>query len=333
MIVADRVFAGIRATGRQHIGNYLGAIQNFAALQDRYDDCIYSVVDLHSLTTLTDTHLLRQNVLDTALDLLAAGIDPQQSILYVQSHVPEVSELHLLLSMVVPNGWLLRVPTFKEKARQQPDNVNYGLVGYPVLQTADIVLYKANRVPVGRDQLPHLELAREIVRRFNHHFGETFPEPMPELTTAPSVIGLDGQNKMSKSLDNHVEIAASEEETAARIKTMFTDPQRLRKSDPGRPEVCNVYTWYNFFAPQERERVYRDCTAATIGCVPDKQDLAAHVNAYFRPLRERRAELAARPEDVEAILEDGARRARAIARAVLAEVQEKMGLPPSRLRD
>ena len=333
MIVADRVFAGIRATGRQHIGNYLGAIQNFAALQDRYDDCIYSVVDLHSLTTLTDTHLLRQNVLDTALDLLAAGIDPQRSILYVQSHVPEVSELHLLLSMVVPNGWLLRVPTFKEKARQQPDNVNYGLVGYPVLQTADIVLYKANRVPVGRDQLPHLELAREIVRRFNHHFGETFPEPMPELTNAPAVIGLDGQNKMSKSLDNHVEIAASEEETAARIKSMFTDPQRLRKSDPGRPEVCNVYAWYDFFAPQERERVYRECTAATIGCVQDKQNLAAHVNAYFRPLRERRAELASRPEDVEAILEDGARRARAIARAVLAEVQEKMGLPPSRLRD
>ena len=170
----DRVFAGIRATGRQHIGNYLGAIQNFVALQDRYE-CIYSIVDLHSLTTLTETEQLRDHVRETALDLLAAGIRPEETILYAQSHVPEISELHLLLSMVTPIGRLMNVPTFKEKAKSQPENVNYGLVGYPVLQTADIVLYRANKVPVGEDQLPHLELAREIVRRFNNIFGDTFP--------------------------------------------------------------------------------------------------------------------------------------------------------------
>jgi tryptophanyl-tRNA synthetase len=250
-MVEDRVFAGIRATGRQHIGNYLGAIQNFVALQDKYP-CIYSIVDFHSLTTLTETDQLANNVYETALDLLAAGIDPDRTILYTQSHVPEVAELHLILSMVVPNGWLLRVPTFKEKARSQPDNVNYGLVGYPVLQTADIVLYKANKVPVGRDQLPHLELAREIVRRFNHQFGETFPEPDAELTNAPAVVGLDGSNKMSKSLNNHIEIAASEEETTKRVRSAMTDPQRRKRDDPGRPDICNVFALHEFFDPEKR---------------------------------------------------------------------------------
>ena len=229
----DRVFAGIRATGRQHIGNYLGAIQNFAALQARYE-CIYSIVDLHSLTTLEETRALRGNVRETALDLLASGIDPEDSILYVQSHVPEISELHLLLSMVTPLGMLLRVPTFKEKARAQPDNVNYGLVGYPVLQTADIILYKANKVPVGEDQLPHLELAREIVRRFNRNFGDTFPEPEAELTSAPMVLGFDNR-KMSKSYGNAVDIASTPEETTKAVRSAITDPQRVRRTDPRPP--------------------------------------------------------------------------------------------------
>ena len=231
----DRVFAGIRATGRQHIGNYLGAIQNFVALQDRYE-CIYSIVDLHSLTTLTDTDKLRDNVRETAMDLLASGIRPEETILYVQSHVPEVSELHLLLSMVTPHGMLLRVPTFKDKVREQPDNINYGLVGYPVLQTADIVLYRANKVPVGEDQLPHLELAREIVRRFNRHFGDVFPEPTAELTDAPMVLGFDNR-KMSKSYGNAVDMAATAEETTKVVRGAITDPQRRRLTDPGRPEV------------------------------------------------------------------------------------------------
>ena len=322
----ERVFAGIRATGRQHIGNYLGAIQNFVALQDRYE-CVYSIVDLHSLTTLSETQNLRQNVQETALDLLGAGLDPSRCILYVQSQVPEVSQLHLLLSMVVPNGWLLRVPTFKEKALQQPDNINYGLVGYPVLMTADIVLYKATRIPVGRDQLPHLELAREIVRRFNHQFGETFPEPQPELTDAPLILGLDGADKMSKSLNNQVEIAAGEEETIARIRMAVTDPQRRRRSDPGRPEVCNVYTLHQYFDPENRPEVYRRCTTAAFGCVDCKLLLAESINHKLGPLRARRAEIAARPEEVRELLAEGARRARKIARETLREVSERMGLP------
>ena len=262
----DRVFAGIRATGRQHIGNYLGAIQNFVALQDRYE-CIYSIVDLHSLTTLTDTDQLRENVRETAIDLLAAGIRPEETILYAQSHVPEISELHLLLSMVTPIGRLMNVPTFKEKAKSQPENVNYGLVGYPVLQTADIVLYRANKVPVGEDQLPHLELAREIVRRFNNIFGDTFPEPEAELTSAPMVLGFDNR-KMSKSYGNAVDMAATPEETFQAIRTAITDPQRVRRDDPGRPEVCNVYSlaWIlrsgetaadRLRLPQRRDRLRR----------------------------------------------------------------------------
>ena len=326
-----RVFAGIRATNEQHIGNYLGAIQNFVDLQERFD-CIYSIVDLHSLTTLSETEKLAAYVEETALILLAAGIDPERTILYVQSHVPEVSELHLLLSMVVPNGWLLRVPTFKEKARAQPDNINYGLVGYPVLQTADIVLYKATHVPVGRDQLPHLELAREIVRRFNHHFGETFPEPQAELTEAPMILGLDGKQKMSKSLNNHIAVAASEEETGERVRLMVTDPQRARRTDPGRPEVCNVYSLHDFFDPERRPWISEQCTTAGIGCVDCKGLLADAVNDSFRPLRERRAELAQHPERVREILADGAERARAIAREVLAEVQDRMGLPAAASR-
>ena len=323
----DRVFAGIRATGRQHIGNYLGAIQNFAALQDRFD-CIYSIVDLHSLTTLSDTDKLRQNVRETALDLLASGIRPEETILYVQSHVPEISELHLILSMVVPNGWLLRVPTFKEKARSQPDNVNYGLVGYPVLQTADIVLYRANKVPVGEDQLPHLELAREIVRRFNHHFGDTFPEPEAELTSIPMVLGFDNR-KMSKSYGNAVDIAASPDETAKAVRTAVTDPQRARLSDPGRPEICNVFTLHGQFDTPDRDQIAQDCRTAQIGCVDCKKNLAASINTYFDPIRARRDELAAHPARVDEILEDGARRARVIAREVLADVKEHIGLPPS----
>ena len=323
-----RVLAGIRATSDQHIGNYLGAIQNFVDLQARFE-CIYSIVDLHSLTTLAETDELAGNVHETALILLAAGIDPARSILYVQSHVPEISELHLLLSMVVPNGWLLRVPTFKEKAREQPDNVNYGLVGYPVLQTADIVMYKATHVPVGQDQLAHLELAREIVRRFNRHFGETFPEPRPELTEAPLVMGLDGARKMSKSLGNYISIAADDAATAKRVRRAVTDPQRVRRTDPGRPEICNVYALHEFFDPEQQPRIYEQCTTAGIGCVDCKDMLAGAINERFRELRARRAELAATPEAVQEILADGAARARAIAREVLREVQERMGLPPA----
>jgi tryptophanyl-tRNA synthetase len=326
MTKKGRVFAGIRCTGRQHIGNYLGAIQNFVALQDEYD-CIYSAVDVHTITTPWQPDELRENVWETVLDLLAAGIEPERTILYVQSHVPEVLELAMLLGMITPLGWLTRVTTFKDKVRLHPENVNYGLVGYPVLMTADIILYKADTVPVGEDQQPHLELAREIARRFNRLFGETFPEPYAKLTEAPVVLGLDGVNKMSKSLDNQIDLAATPEETVRRVMTAVTDPQRTHRHIPGRPWVCNVYSLHHHFNPDQVEVVYEECITAKRGCVECKQQLADGIDRVLAPFRERRQELADRPSYVEEVLADGAARAHMIASVTLAEAREKMGLP------
>jgi len=323
--VKGRVFSGARPTGRQHIGNYLGAIQNYVSLQQDYE-CIYCAVDIHALTSLEDTDKLQENIGEMMLDWLAAGLDPERSILFVQSHVPQVMELHTLLSMVTPLSWLTRVATFKEKARMQPDNINYGLVGYPVLMTADIILYKADTVPVGEDQLPHLELAREIVRRFHSLFGPTFPEPQAELTDAPLILGLDGVNKMSKSYNNHIELAASPEETQERVMAAFTDPARRYRSDPGHPEVCNVYCLHRFYNPERLEELATECRAAVIGCVDCKELLARGINQALQPFRERRAIVAARTGYVEEVLADGARRARVIATETLREVKGKMGL-------
>ena len=326
------IFSGMRPTGRLHLGNYLGALQNWVELQTEYR-CIYCAVDIHALTTVEspeETAGIRPNIEDMVLDWLAAGVDPERNIVFVQSRVPEVMTLHTLLSMVTPLGWLMRVPTFKEKVRQMDqteESVNYGLVGYPVLQTADIILYKADTVPVGQDQVPHLELAREIVRRFNNRYGETFPEPQAKLTEAPLILGLDGQQKMSKSLDNHLELAATPEETAKRVASAFTDPQRQRRSDPGRPQVCNIYSWHKLFStPEEVGTVYDECTTAQRGCVDCKRHLASNINAYMEPLREHRREYQSRPGYVREVLEDGAKRAGAIARETIQEVYQKMGL-------
>ncbi len=320
-----RVFSGARPTGRQHLGNYLGAIQNYVKLQDEYD-CIYCIVDVHALTSLEDTGELQNNIHEMMLDWLAAGLDPNRSILFVQSHVPEVMELHTLLSMITPLGWLLRVPTFKEKVKMQPHNVNYGLVGYPVLMTADIVLYKAEVVPVGEDQLPHLELAREIARRFNNLFGDTFPEPEAKLTTFPMILGLDGKQKMSKQLDNDIEIALSPEETRKRVMTAVTDPARQYRDDPGHPEICNVYSLHGYFNPLQLEEIAAQCRSAKIGCVDCKTLLSEGINTTFQPLRERRATIAAKPKHVKDVLADGASRASVIARETMKEVKQKMGL-------
>jgi tryptophanyl-tRNA synthetase len=321
-----RVFSGARPTGRQHLGNYLGAIRNYVALQDEYE-CVYCVVDLHALTTLEDTDKLREWTREMALDWLAAGIRPEETILFVQSHVPQVTELHTILSMVTPLGWLTRLPTFKEKVRQHPDNVNYGLVGYPVLMASDIVLYKADTVPVGVDQAPHLEFTREIVRRFNHHFGEVLVEPQAKHTEFTKVLGIDGANKMSKSLDNHIEIAAEPDEIWQRVRMMVTDPARQYRHDPGHPEVCNVFTLHGFFSAGIVDQIEADCRAATIGCVDCKKKFARNLSDYFAPFRERRAALAADPGYVWDILADGARRADTIATEVLGEVKAAIGLP------
>lgn len=320
-----RVFSGARPTGKQHLGNYLGAIQNYVSLQGEYS-CVYCIVDVHALTTLEDTGSLQKNVHEMMLDWLAAGLDPQKSILFVQSHVPEVMQLHTLLSMVTPLSWLLRVPTFKEKVKLQPHNVNYGLVGYPVLMTADIVLYKAEVVPVGEDQLPHLELAREIARRFNNLFGYTFPEPEAKLTSFPLILGLDGKEKMSKQVGNDIEIALSDEETVERVMTAVTDPARQYRNDPGHPEICNIYRLQRYFNPLQLNDIAEQCRSAKIGCVDCKMLLAQEINSTLKPFRERRATLAARPKYITGVLADGAQRAQVIARETLREVKLKMGL-------
>ncbi len=323
-----RVFSGARPTGRQHLGNYLGAIKNYVALQDEYD-CVYCIVDLHALTTVEDTENLRQNTLDMALDFLAAGIRPDETIMFIQSHVPQVTELHLILSMVSPLGKLTDLPTFKDKVRDHPDNVNYGLVGYPVLMTADIVLYKANIVPVGVDQAPHLEFARETVRSFNYRYKtNVLIEPQMKNTEVPLVLGIDGERKMSKSLNNHIELAATPEETTRRVMQMKTDPHRILRSDPGNPDICNVFTMHKIFSPQEDvDMVNVECRRAGIGCVDCKKLFARNLNAYLAPFRARRTELAKDPAHVMDVLEDGAVRARIIAEQTMAEVRQAVGLP------
>jgi tryptophanyl-tRNA synthetase len=320
-----RVFSGARPTGRQHLGNYLGAIQNYVSLQDEYQ-CIYCIVDIHALTSLEETGGLQKNIHEMMLDWLAAGLDPRKSILFAQSHVPEVTQLHTLLSMVTPLSWLLRVPTFKEKVKLQPQNVNYGLVGYPVLMTADIVLYKAEVVPVGEDQLPHLELAREIARRFNNLFGNTFPEPQAKLTSFPMILGLDGKDKMSKQAGNDIEIALLSQETVERVMMAVTDPARQYRNDPGHPEVCNVYSLHHYFSPLQLDDIAMQCRSAKIGCVDCKMLLAQEINSSLEPFRERRATLASKPRYIADVLADGAQRAQIIARETLREVKQKMGL-------
>jgi len=323
-----RVFSGARPTGRQHLGNYLGAIKNYVKLQDDYD-CVYCIVDLHALTTVEDTQNLRQNTYDMALDWLAAGIRPAETIMFVQSQVPQVTELHTILSMVTQLGKLTDLPTFKEKVRQQPDNVNYGLVGYPILMTADIVLYKSNLVPVGVDQAPHIEFAREIVRSFNYRFKTSaLIEPQMKNTEVPKVLGIDGKEKMGKSLNNHIELAATPEETGQRVMQMVTDPARLRRNDPGNPDVCNVYSMHKIFSSAEEvEMINRDCRTAALGCVDCKKRYAANLNKTLEPFRTNRAEIAAKPQQVWDILHDGAKRARAIAEETMKEVRGAVQLP------
>jgi tryptophanyl-tRNA synthetase len=323
-----RVFSGARPTGRQHLGNYLGAIQNYVALQEEYD-CVYCIVDIHALTTVETTENLRQNTYEMALDWLAAGILPEEAVVFVQSQVPEVTELHMFFSMVTPLGKLTDLPTFKEKARQHPHNINYGLVGYPVLMAADIALYKADLVPVGVDQAPHIEFTREVVRSFNFRYNtNVLVEPQMKATEFPKVVGIDGQQKMSKSLNNHIELASTPQETTALVMQMVTDPQRQRRSDPGNPDVCNVFSLHKVFSSAEEVgMVNTECRRAGIGCVQCKQLFAKNLNQGLDPFRQRRAELAARPQMVWDVLESGQQRASAIARQTIREVKDAIGLP------
>jgi len=319
-----RIFSGIQPSGAPHLGNDLGAIRNYVRLQAEYE-AIYCIVDYHALTSLHDPDLLRLRTQEMAATLIALGLDPERCILFVQSHRPEHTELAWLLATVTPVSWLERTPTYKEKKQNQPDDVNHGLLTYPVLQAADIVIYKASLVPVGRDQAAHLELSREIVRRFNALYGDTFPEPEAVHTEAPIVLGTDGTRKMSKSLGNAIEILAEPETIRRQVMSMVTDTQRILRTDPGRPEVCNVCQLHRFFG-DDYEQIWDGERTARTGCVDTKQLLAERIIRHYAPARERYLELMSDPAHIGRILEEGAERARPLAVATMAEVRERMGL-------
>jgi tryptophanyl-tRNA synthetase len=317
------ILSGMQPTGQLHLGNYEGALKNWVSLQDKYQ-MFLCVVDWHALTSdFNDTAPMQDRIFQTAVDYLAAGLDPEKCAIFVQSDVKEHAELHLLLSMIVPTPWLERVPSFKEKVESLGLD-SYGFLGYPLLMAADILLYKANAVPVGKDQLPHIELTREVLRRFNSLYGPVFPEPEGLLTEFPVIPGIDGR-KMSKSYGNDIRLADSEEDTIKKVKKMLTDPQKIRRGDPGRPEICPVFALHKVYNP-EWEEIQVGCTSGALGCVDCKMKLAGYLNEALRPLRERRKELVNNRKYVINILEGGAEQARQKASSTMSQVREAMHL-------
>ncbi|MEB3196645.1 MAG: tryptophan--tRNA ligase [Candidatus Sericytochromatia bacterium] len=334
-----RVMSGMRTTGTLHIGHYMGVLVNWVRLQDEFD-CFFAAADWHMLTTgFAKTEGLRGHTRAIVLDWLTAGVDPTRATIYVQSAVTETAELHLLLSMLTPVNWLQRDPTLKEMVRElhmAEDTVSYGLLGYPALQTADILGVLGQLVPVGEDQVAHLEISRDIARRFNHQFGvELFPEPRPLLAEMPVVFGLDGR-KMSKSYGNDIKLADPAEAVTQKVMASVTDPSRARKTDPGHPEVCSVYTGWETYAASEAAEVAAECRGGRMGCVACKRGLAERINGLLEPMRQRREELGRDTERLDDIVADGNRRAREETAKTLAQVREAMGLnqfcPNGRLR-
>ncbi len=318
-------FSGIQPSGRLHIGNYFGAIKQWIGLQDSYEP-VFGIVDLHGMTVRYDPKDLPGRVLDAAASYLAAGLDPSRSIIMLQSLVKEHLELAWIFNCVTPMGRLSRIPTFKEKVRENPDNVNMGLFGYPVLMAADILLYKSEIVPVGEDQVPHLEFTREVARRFNSIFGETFQEPAEVLSKGAKIMGVDGVNKMSKSLDNCIYLDDTDEEISKKLATAMTDPARKGREDPGNPDICNIFGYHKLFStPEEQAHCAEGCRTAGIGCVDCKKIVAAHIQEIVAPIRERRIELLEKPSEVRDILTAGADRARPIAQETMREVRDKVG--------
>ncbi len=320
-----RLVSGMQPTGLLHLGNLEGALANWVDLQHKYD-AFYFVADWHSLTTLYDkTDLIKKYTREVAADFLAAGLDPEKCAIFVQSHVKEHAELHLLFSMTTPVTWLERVPTYKEKQEQlNLETASYGLLGYPVLQAADILIYKANAVPVGKDQLPHLELTREIGRRFNWLYdNETFPDCEAKLTEFAYMPGLDGR-KMSKSYDNAIYMSDDEKTLMEKVRSMYTDPEKIRKDDPGHPDGCAVFNMKKLYKPEESDGLHAECTAGNIGCVACKKSLAAILNERLAPIREKRAEIAENPKVLDDVLDAGAEKARKVASETLSEVRGLM---------
>jgi tryptophanyl-tRNA synthetase len=322
--MAERILSGMRPTGRFHLGNYLGAAKNWVELQSKHE-CFYFVADYHALTTEPDGRKAEEKVFDLTADLIAVGIDPERSVLYLQSKVPEVAELTLLLSMVTPLSWVQRVPTFKEMARQHPDNVNLGLFSYPILQGADILIVKGTGVPVGKDQLAHLELVRETARRFNRTYAPVLPEPHALLTETPLIKGTDGKQRMSKTVGNIVGVTDDPEVIRKQVLSMVTDVKRPRRTDPGHPRQCNVCAFYKYFF-DDWEHYWELCRKAQIGCYDKKKLLAERIIERFAPFREVRSELS--PDQVNAILDAGSEKAREVARQTMREVRTAVGLPP-----
>jgi tryptophanyl-tRNA synthetase len=322
-----RILSGMRPTGRLHLGNYAGALENWIRLQNEYDS-FHMVADWHMLTTdLENTAQLRENGVQMVIDWLSSGLDPVKSPLFVQSHIKEHAELFLLFCMLVTVPRLQRNPTVKEQARDLglDETMVFGHLGYPVLQAADILIYKGDAVPVGEDQVPHVEITREIARRFNLLFGSVFPEPDALLTRFARLPGLDGK-KMSKSLDNSIYLSDSAAELAAKINRAFTDPTRIRVSDPGHPEGCVVFAYHRKFSPSDAGAVEADCRAGKLGCVTHKKQMAAILNGFLEPFRERRRHYESNRKLVEDVIADGDCRARAVARATMEEVREAMRL-------
>jgi tryptophanyl-tRNA synthetase len=324
----ERVLSGMQASGKLHIGNLVGALQNWVRLQDLYD-CYYFVADWHALTTgYANPGTINESTHDILINFLAAGLDPEKCTIFVQSRIPEHAELHLLLSMITPLGWLERVPTYKEKQQelQDRDLSTYGFLGYPLLQTADIIIYRSRYVPVGIDQVPHLEISREVARRFNFLYGEVFPEPEALLTEFPRVPGVDGR-KMSKSYDNAIYLSDPPEIMEQKLRTMMTDPARKRRTDPGEPELSPVYQLHKVFSSKEElEEVAHGCRTAGIGCIDCKKVLIRNVFRVMEPIWKKRRELINNPGLLSGIVKKGTDKAQAVARETMVLVREAMGL-------
>ncbi|MCP4230850.1 MAG: tryptophan--tRNA ligase [bacterium] len=325
--VTGVILSGMRPTGPLHLGHLLGPLVNWAAAQDDYT-CFFEIADLHTLTDRTDTSNVAEYRYDVLLDWLAAGLDPERSALFLQSEVPQHALLYTLFGMFIPVGWLERVPTYKEQISELglEERASFGLLGYPVLQAADIVLYKADTVPIGEDQLPHLEFTRELVRRFNHLFGDVFIEPQALISKVRRLKGVDNR-KMSKSYDNAIYIKDDEKETKRKIRSMITDPKRVYRNDPGHPEKCNVFDYRTILEDTDLEQIKKDCKNAEIGCTDCKEQLSGLMNGFLKPIRERRAGYAENPERLNEILDDGRLRATEVAAATYEEAFAAVKLP------
>jgi len=322
----SRILSGIQPTGSFHLGNYLGAIQNWVHLQDEYE-AFYCIVDLHALTRRPSAEELRESTHALAVAVLAAGVDPDKAVLFLQSAVPEHSELAWIFQCLTQLGELNRMTQFKDKSEDVQGNTTAGLFTYPVLQAADIAIYRATHVPVGEDQVQHLELTREIIRRFGHYYGELFPEPQVVISEAPRVMGLDGKSKMSKSKNNYIGVLEDPKSIRKKLRSAVTDPQRVRRDDPGRPEVCNVFALHQYFTSEEkRAEIYEGCTKATMGCVDCKDILANGICEVTEPIRERAIGLEAEPDKIRDILREGQKKASTEAKKTMDLVREKAGL-------